>query len=460
MLTEYFSSHGAHCKVVGCPKTIDNDLKNDTSPSLSALTRPRKRMPSSPGLSHSMRCLREKKYHFVRLMGRSASHIALEVALQCRPNLCWLGEEVAAKKMTLAQVAGQLVDLIRKRAALDKYYGVVLVPEGLIEFVPELGALISEINDVLAAAAASGSEAGDARPPTVEELGPTLKQPGNAELLRYLPADIAAQLLLERDSHGNVNVSSIETEKLIFECAMQELRASSSSSPTASTSVDTDRVVAQFHFFGFEGRSALPSVFDTNYCYALGFNAGVLLAAGKTGVISTVSNLKAPVHEWLCGGMPLTHMMNMERRAGKDKPVIKKALTELNGKPFQRSHNTDTGRQTTSPYSRTSPNTDAQAQARLLRRCGWKSSNARMRPEPRMRLPAMVRETGSGNAVMVVPAMVGTLLTPSQPWQLAHSEIVKPTSRTQRIPRPGTEMRFQALSLTRACSAPVLQWHR
>ena len=195
------------------------------------------------------------------------------------------------------------------------------MPEGLIEFVPELGALIAELNDVLA------SEQGTTF--SVEELAPKLKQPGNAELLKYLPAEIAAQLLLERDAHGNVNVSSIETEKLIFACAMQELRAEKESA------VDVEKIVPQFHFFGFEGRSALPSVFDTNYCYALGYNAGVLLAAGKTGVISTVSNLKAPVHDWTCGGMPLTHMMNIERRSGKEKPVIKKALTDLKGKPFR-----------------------------------------------------------------------------------------------------------------------------
>ena len=329
MLAEYFASHGAHCKVVGCPKTIDNDLKNEHVPVSFGFDTATKTYSELTGSVALDAISSKKKYHFIRLMGRSASHIALEVALQCRPNLCWLGEEVEAKQMTLAQVSGQLVSLIRRRAAMGKYYGVVLVPEGLIEFVPELGALIAEINDVLATMACDS-------PPTVEELAPKLKQQGNAELLRYLPKDIAAQLLLERDSHGNVNVSSIETEKLIFQCAMQELRSTREgtvSDPEAS--VDVSRVMPQFHFFGFEGRSALPSVFDSNYCYALGFNAGLLIAAGKTGVISTISNLKASVRDWTCGGMPLTHMMNMERRAGKNKPVIKKALTELKGKPFR-----------------------------------------------------------------------------------------------------------------------------
>lgn len=316
---EYFASQGMATRVVGCPKTIDGDLKVP------------KFIPISFGFDTACRtyatlvgnvCLDAlssgKYYHFIRLMGRAASNITLEVALQTHPNITLLGEEVAARKQNLSSITEEIVSVILQRAAAGKNYGVILVPEGLIEFVPEMNMLLKEINEILA----HGTEA------SVEAVAQALS-PNSAALFAYLPASIKRQLLAERDPHGNVQVSLIETEGLLAELVQHELAhlAKQGRYPGAFS--------PQFHFYGYEGRCGLPCEFDTVYCYALGFNAGALIANGATGVISSISNLDAPVEQWTAGGTPLTILMNLERRHGKDKPVIKKALVELNSLPFK-----------------------------------------------------------------------------------------------------------------------------
>ena len=318
MLAEYFASKGSKISVVGAPKTIDGDLKNEYVPVSFGFDTACKVYSEMIGSLAMDALSSKKKYHFVRLMGRSASHIALECALQVQPNLCFIGEEVQKEKMTLAQITNQLVKLINQRSKLNKHFGLVLIPEGLIEFIPELGILIEEINDILSN---SNNSSSDTSATQEFVLGHLSKN--SAEVFKYLPDSIRAQLLLDRDSHGNVIVSRIETEKLIVQCAMKELEKDV-----------LDKFKCQFHFFGYEGRSAMPSLFDSNYCFALGYNAGLLIENQCSGMISTIGNLSAPAINWTAGGMPLTHMMNIERRAGKEKPVIKKALTELLGKPF------------------------------------------------------------------------------------------------------------------------------
>jgi len=312
LLAEYFASTGCKTKVIGCPKTIDGDLKCPPS------------IPVSFGFDTACRTYSElvgnialdalsaqKYYHFCRLMGRSASNIALEVALLTNPNVCLLGEEVQAKDLSLKELTSQLVSLIQSRAAEGKNYGVVVLPEGLIEFIPEFNNMITEIN----------------------ELGDGLKEEevlgklsaANAEKFRFLPDFLRAQLLLDRDPHGNVQVAKIETEKLLASCIDQELRRLKSAGEFNGT------FRAQFHAFGYEGRAGLPSRFDATYCYVLGYTAGALLAAGRTGLISSVQSLSKPVAEWVCGGVPITSLCVVERRKGKFKPVIRKALVELEG---------------------------------------------------------------------------------------------------------------------------------
>jgi len=319
VLAEYFAAQGMATRVVGCPKTIDGDLK---VPGF---------LPISFGFDTACRtyatlvgnvCLDAlssgKYYHFIRLMGRAASNITLEVGLQTHPNITLLGEEVAARRQNLSSITEEIVSVIVQRAAAGKDYGVVLVPEGLIEFVPEMNALLKEINELLA----HGSGA------TVEEMGAALS-PSPAALFAYLPASIRRQLLAERDPHGNVQVSLIETEALLAELVAHEL------ANLKKAGAYVGSFSPQFHFYGYEGRCGLPCEFDSVYCYALGYNAGALVALGQTGLISSVSNLDAPVEEWRAGGTPITVLMNLERRHGKDKPVIKKALVELDSLPYK-----------------------------------------------------------------------------------------------------------------------------
>ena len=319
MLAEHFAACGSGIQCVGCPKTIDNDLKNEFVPVSFGFDTACKVYSEMIGNVALDALSTRKKWHWIRVMGRSASHIALECGLQTQPNICLVGEEVEALGLTLAQVTAQIVDVVVARCAAGKDFGVALVPEGLIEFIPEIGTLISEINEIIPALAAEGVAS-----PQPADVTPRLTAP-SAAVFTYLPASIAQQLLLDRDSHGNVMVSAIETEKLLCECVEVELRARADYS---------GKFTCQFHYFGYEGRSAHPSKFDCDYCYALGFNAGLLLAKGCSGLISSVGNLSAPPAEWTAGGTPLTMLMNMERRSGHDKPVIKKALTELGGKPF------------------------------------------------------------------------------------------------------------------------------
>jgi len=327
VLAEYFAANGMGINVIGCPKTIDGDLKNDQIEISFGFDTATKTYAELIG-NVQRDCLSAKKYwHFIKLMGRSASHIGLECALKCQPNIALISEEIAAKKQTLTQICDEIATVVLERAAQGKNYGVVLVPEGLVEFVPEMKALISELNDMLAHEEATFSQLkGDqARVDFVAGHLSALSKMA----FQSLPMGIKAQLLAERDPHGNVQVSRIETEKLLMEMVgarVDELKK-------------TGKTKAKYsplgHFFGYEGRCAFPSNFDADYCYALGYNAAYLVGAGLTGYISSVQDLTKAAKQWACGGTPLTSMMNMERRHGADKPVIKKALVELDGKPFK-----------------------------------------------------------------------------------------------------------------------------
>ncbi|XP_038984082.1 pyrophosphate--fructose 6-phosphate 1-phosphotransferase subunit beta [Phoenix dactylifera] len=319
LLAENFRAKNMKARVIGCPKTIDGDLKC-------------KEVPTSFGFDTACKIYAEmignvmtdarstgKYYHFVRLMGRAASHITLECALQTHPNITIIGEEVAAKKLTLKNVTDFITDIICKRAELGYNYGVVLVPEGLIDFIPEVQQLIAELNEILAH-------------DVVDEEGLWKKKLSDQSqlLFEFLPQAIQEQLLLERDPHGNVQVAKIETEKMLISMVETELDKRKSEGTYA------EQFKGQSHFFGYEGRCGLPTNFDATYCYALGYAAGALLHSGKTGLISSVGNLCAPVEEWTVGGTALTSLMDVERRHGKFKPVLKKAMVELQGAPFKK----------------------------------------------------------------------------------------------------------------------------
>jgi pyrophosphate--fructose-6-phosphate 1-phosphotransferase len=327
VLAEYFAANGMGINVIGAPKTIDGDLKNEQIEISFGFDTATKTYSELIG-NVQRDCLSAKKYwHFIKLMGRSASHIGLECALKCQPNIALISEEIASKKQTLAQIADEIATVVVERAAVGKNYGVVLVPEGLVEFVPEMKALISELNDMLAHEEATFSKLqGDqARVDFVAGHLSALSKMA----FQSLPMGIKAQLLAERDPHGNVQVSRIETEKLVMEMVgarVDELKKSGKTKAKYSP---------LGHFFGYEGRCAFPSNFDADYCYALGYNASFLVGAGLTGYISSVQDLTKAAKQWACGGTPLTSMMNVERRHGADKPVIKKALVELDAKPFK-----------------------------------------------------------------------------------------------------------------------------
>lgn len=322
LLAEYFKTEGLAAAVVGVPKTIDGDLKNEaieTSFGFDTATKIYSELVGNIGRD----ILSARKYwHFVRLMGRSASHITLEVALQTHPNIALIGEEVLAQKLTLGQVVDSIARTVAARAVEKKNYGLVLIPEGLIEFIPEMRRLISELNEALpqAETAASFSEKRD--------IVKKMLSGEMAVLLNSLPEALQSQLMLDRDPHGNVTVSQIETEKLLVDMVKDRL------SKLKKAGSYTGKFSAITHFFGYEGRCGAPSNFDAAYCYALGTNAAVLALNGLTGYLSSVQNLTKPAAQWKAGGVPLTMMMNMERRHGKDKPVIQKALVALGGKPF------------------------------------------------------------------------------------------------------------------------------
>jgi diphosphate-dependent phosphofructokinase len=329
VLAEYYANINSGVQVIGCPKTIDGDLKNEMIETSFGFDTACKVYSELIGNIMRDANSAKKYWHFIKLMGRSASHIALECALQTQPNVCLISEEVAAKKQTLGQVVKEIADVIAARAANGEDFGVVLIPEGLIEFIPEMGVLISELNDLLAEGSDSGNEFQHVKKShRIEWVAEKLSQV-SALVFRSLPEGIATQLTLDRDPHGNVQVSKIETEKLLIEMVeakLAEMKKAGSFKGKFST---------QNHFFGYEGRCAAPSNFDADYCYSLGYNAAFLIGFGKTGYMSSVRNTTAPAAEWIAGGVPITMMMNMERRHGHMKPVIQKALVELDGKPFK-----------------------------------------------------------------------------------------------------------------------------
>ena len=327
ILAEYYKEIGAGVQVIGVPKTIDGDLKNEvieTSFGFDTATK-----VYSEVIGNIQRdCNSAKKYwHFIKLMGRSASHIALECALQCQPNICIISEEVEAKNMTLDQVVDDIADAVVARSKQGNNYGVVLIPEGLIEFIPAVKALIAELNDLLAAKA---EEFAAIEPEAQRQWVIAQLSEENAKTYESLPAGVARQLTLDRDPHGNVQVSLIETEKLLSEMVGKRLEA------LAAEGKYSGKYATMHHFFGYEGRCADPSNFDANYCYGLGYTAANLIASGVTGYMSSLRNLTfAPVN-WVAGGIPITMMMNIERRNAQDKPVIQKALVRLDGAPFQK----------------------------------------------------------------------------------------------------------------------------
>lgn len=326
VLAEYYKQIGAGVQVIGCPKTIDGDLKNEMIESSFGFDTACKVYSEVIG-NIQRDCNSAKKYwHFIKLMGRSASHIALECALQTQPNICLISEEVEAKQQTLDDIVNYIANAVAVRASEGNNFGTVLIPEGLIEFIPAMKKLIAELNDFLAN---HGHEYAMVR--KSEQINYIIQHlsPENAAIYSSLPETVARQLTLDRDPHGNVQVSLIETEKLLAEMVgrrLAEMKAEGSY---------VGKFAAQTHFFGYEGRCAAPSNFDADYCYSLGYTAAMLIGAGKTGYMSSVRNTTRPAEEWVAGGVPVTMMMNMERRNGELKPVIQKALVKLDGAPFK-----------------------------------------------------------------------------------------------------------------------------
>lgn len=328
VLAEYFAAHDTGVQVIGCPKTIDGDLKNEDIECSFGFDTATKTYSELIGNIERDANSAKKYWHFIKVMGRSASHVALECALETQPNICLVSEEVAAKKMSLSEIADYIADAVEKRAANGNNFGVAIIPEGVVEFVPEFSVLISEINELLA-----GSKADEFNAlPTWADKYAFIEKGLTAEsmaVFAILPQTIQQQLFLERDPHGNVQVSLIESEKLFSALVADKL------AQRKAAGTYTGKFSPLHHFFGYEGRCAFPSNFDADYCYSLGYNAFMLIQYGYNGYLSKVSNLSKPAEEWVAGGMPITKMMNIERRHGEDKPVIKKALVELEGKPFK-----------------------------------------------------------------------------------------------------------------------------
>lgn len=324
VLAEYFAAHNTGVQVIGCPKTIDGDLKNEDIECSFGFDTATKTYSELIGNIERDANSAKKYWHFVKVMGRSASHVALECALETQPNICLISEEVAAKKQSLSEIADYIADAVEKRSANGNNFGVAIIPEGVVEFIPEFKALIAEINELLAG---NKTEEFNALG-SWEEKYAFIEKGLTAEsmaVFAILPQTIQQQLFLERDPHGNVQVSLIESEKLFSALVKDKLTERGF----------TGKFNALHHFFGYEGRCAFPSNFDADYCYSLGYNAFMLIQYGYNGYLSKVSNLSKPAEEWVAGGMPITKMMNIERRNGEDKPVIKKALVELDGKPFK-----------------------------------------------------------------------------------------------------------------------------
>ena len=327
VLAEYYAAKNYGVQVIGCPKTIDGDLKNEMIETSFGFDTACKTYAEVIG-NIQRDCNSARKYwHFIKLMGRSASHIALECALQVQPNICIVSEEVEAKEMSLDDVVTYIAQVIADRAAEGNNFGTVLIPEGLIEFIPAMKRLIAELNDFLAH---NGEEFAMVKKSQQREYIIKHLSAENAAIYASLPEGVARQLSLDRDPHGNVQVSLIETEKLLSEMVATKLAAWKEEGKFVG------KFGAQHHFFGYEGRCAAPSNIDADYCYSLGYTASMLIANGKTGYMSSVRNTTAPASEWIAGGVPITMMMNMERRHGEMKPVIQKALVKLDGAPFKK----------------------------------------------------------------------------------------------------------------------------
>ncbi len=328
VLAEYFAAHNTGVQVIGCPKTIDGDLKNEDIECSFGFDTATKTYSELIGNIERDANSAKKYWHFIKVMGRSASHVALECALETQPNICLISEEVSAKKMSLSQIADFIADSVANRAAKGMNFGVAIIPEGVVEFVPEFSSLIKEINELLAGEKA---EQFNVLPSWKEKYAFIEKGLSKEamEVFAILPESIQQQLFLERDPHGNVQVSLIESEKLFSALVKAKL------DERKKNGTYKGKFSALHHFFGYEGRCAFPSNFDADYCYSLGYNAFMLIQYGYNGYLSKISNLSKPADQWVAGGMPITKMMNIERRHGEDKPVIRKALVELDGKPFR-----------------------------------------------------------------------------------------------------------------------------
>ena len=329
LLAEWFVKNNTGIQVIGCPKTIDGDLKNDQIEISFGFDTATKTYAELIGNIERDANSAKKYWHFVKIMGRSASHVALEAALQTQPNITMISEEVEEKKMSLEQVVNYMTDIIVRRANAGKNFGIAVIPEGLIEFIPEMKSMIANLNDIMATLE---TDSAFVNATTIREKFDIVENrldPANAKVYASLPALIKGQLLADRDPHGNVQVSKIETEKLLIEMISTRL------DELKSQGEYIGKFNAQSHFFGYEGRCAFPSNFDADYCYSLGFNAFALINFGMTGYLSSVRNLTAPASEWVAGGVPLTMMMNMEKRHGEFKPVIQKALVRLDGPVFK-----------------------------------------------------------------------------------------------------------------------------
>jgi pyrophosphate--fructose-6-phosphate 1-phosphotransferase len=329
VLAEYYAKINAGVQVLGCPKTIDGDLKNEMIEASFGFDTATKVYSELIGNIQRDANSAKKYWHFIKLMGRSASHIGLECALKTQPNIALISEEVAENKMTLSEIVERIAGVVVKRSDDGNNYGIALIPEGLIEFVPEMKVLITELNDLLAEGTDSDREFKMLKKSHRNEWVATHLSETSEKVFRSLPTEIATQLTLDRDPHGNVQVSLIETEKLLGEMVKTRL------AELKEEGKFSGRFGTQYHFFGYEGRCAAPSNYDADYCYSLGYTASVLIAEGKTGYMSSVRNTTAPADEWIAGGVPVTMMMNMEKRHGHMKPVIQKALVELDGAPFK-----------------------------------------------------------------------------------------------------------------------------
>jgi len=327
VLAEYFAVNKSGISVVGAPKTIDGDLKNEAIEVSFGFDTATKTYSELIGNIARDANSAKKYWHFIKLMGRSASHIALECALQTRPNIALISEEIEENQTTLKEIVEDIAKIVAERSSQGNDFGLALVPEGLIEFIPEMKILISELNDLMAEHSAHFSTLSTFE--AQSEWVNTNLTKDSSYAFSSLPNNIQRQLLMDRDPHGNVQVSRIETEKLLIEMVENRLKEWKNDGKFSG------KFSAQHHFFGYEGRCAFPSNFDADYCYSLGYNAFMLIASGITGYISSISNLSAPAEEWKAGGIPVTMMMNLEQRHGSMKPVIRKALVELDGKPFK-----------------------------------------------------------------------------------------------------------------------------